>query len=73
MNDNVNHPAHYAGEIECIDAMVQQFGTKAVMEYCKICAFKYIWRCDKKHDSPEEDIRKAEWYIRKWLELSNES
>ena len=28
-NDNVNHPSHYEGEIECIDAMIQTQGVDA--------------------------------------------
>ena len=28
--DNVNHPQHYTGSIECIDAMLQQFGKEQV-------------------------------------------
>lgn len=24
--ETVNHPDHYKGDIECIDAMLQQFG-----------------------------------------------
>lgn len=35
--------------------------------YCKIEAFKYIWRCEKKNGN--EDIRKAIWYLQKYLSL----
>lgn len=71
MNDNVNHPQHYTnGGIECIDAMISAFGKEAVMIYCRINAFKYIWRSDLK--GHVEDIQKAAWYLRKYLELTEE-
>lgn len=71
MADNVNSPAHYTqGGIECIDAMVSAFGAEAVKTYCKINAFKYIWRTDLKNGV--EDIAKADWYLKKYLELEGE-
>lgn len=72
MNDSVNHPAHYTqGDIECIDAMISAFGKDAVKTYCKINAFKYIWRTDYKNGT--EDVKKAVWYLNKFLELEGES
>lgn len=69
-NDNVNHPYHYAsGGIECIDSMEAAYGTEAVMHFCQCNAFKYQWRFDKKNG--EEDIKKAQWYQNKYLELQN--
>lgn len=65
---NVNHPEHYnQGDIECIDAMISAYGTKAVYSFCICNAFKYIWRCAEKGGS--EDIEKAIWYLNKALEL----
>ena len=62
--DPVNSPPHYKGDdIECIDAMVQQFGTDYVQVYAQINAFKYMWRCNKKGNSIE-DRQKAIWYLR---------
>lgn len=67
-NDTVNHPFHYTqGGIECIDAMESAFGARELAVYCKIAAFKYIWRCEHKNGS--EDIKKAIWYLNKYLEL----
>ena len=69
--DNVNHPSHYAsGGIECIDAMIAAYGIEAVKQYCKLNAFKYQWRFDKKNGN--EDILKCQWYQNKYMELSNE-
>ena len=71
MNDNVNHPIHYTqGGIECIDAMISAFGEEEVKTYCKINAFKYIWRTDYKNGT--EDVKKAVWYLNKFLELEGE-
>ena len=48
-NDVINHPSHYTqGEIECIDAMESAFGADQLAVYCKIAAFKYVWRCEYK-------------------------
>lgn len=71
MADMVNHPSHYAnGKIECIDVMLQQFSVRDVMAFCKLNAFKYIYRMDLKHLSGLEDAQKAKWYIDKYIELS---
>ena len=63
IHENVNSPKHYSeGEIECIDAMTSAFGDD-MKTYCKINAFKYIFRSGKK-DSEEQDLKKAIWYLR---------
>ena len=65
----VNHPAHYNdGRIECIDAMIDAFGNNEVMSFCKINAFKYIWRAE--HKGGVKDIKKAAWYLNKYIELA---
>ena len=70
LNDVINHPSHYTqGSIECIDAMKSAFGAEELAVYCKIAAFKYIWRCERKNGS--EDIKKAIWYLKKYLELKD--
>ena len=72
VSDIINHPAHYTqGGIECIDAMVSAFGAEAVKSYCKINAFKYVWRTD--HKNGREDIEKAIWYLKKYIELDTDS
>lgn len=66
--DVVNHPAHYENDkYQCIEVMEDIYGTEAVMNFCICNAFKYIWRFQKKNGI--EDIRKAQWYINKYLEL----
>lgn len=72
--ETVNHPSHYLdGKIECIDAMVECFGKEATKNFCVLNAFKYLWRCESKHETPEEDIRKAMWYEAKALELLSDN
>lgn len=66
----VNHPSHYCqGEIECIEAMVSAFGREATAHFCKVNAFKYIWRLGNKDDEAQE-IGKIKWYLDKYLELT---
>lgn len=68
--DNVNNPQHYtSGGIECIDAMIAAYGEEVVMHFCQCNAFKYQWRFDKKNGV--EDLKKAEWYNNKYIELKN--
>ena len=67
-NDMVNHPEHYTGNIECKDAMKECFGEDTYKHFCLLNAFKYIWRCMKKHNTPTEDIKKAIWYLNSYLE-----
>lgn len=62
-SDPVNHPAHYTEHpsgVECI----------TVAEHLSFnlgSALKYIWRAGRKGDAIE-DLRKAEWYIRREIE-----
>ena len=64
----VDHPAHYnQGKYECIDEMVALFGKEAVKAFCKCNAYKYRFRAIRKNG--EEDIKKAEWYITKLMEM----
>jgi len=73
--DQVNHPSHYGSfdpslHIECIDAMRAAFGDEAVAAFCKLNAFKYIWRESSKQGNVS--IKKAIWYLNKYLELNKE-
>lgn len=67
--DAIN-PKHYkTSKYECIDVMIDIFGVEAVKTFCKLNAFKYIWRTDNKNGV--EDIEKAQAYIDKYIELNN--
>ena len=68
--DNVNHPAHYeTGKFECIEVMREALGEDVVKGFCLGNAFKYLYRCNHKHQSPLEDVKKAIWYLDKFVDL----
>ena len=70
MKELVNHPDHYCnGSMECIDAMIGAYGEQAVKTFCKINAFKYLWRLGHKDDDAQE-IGKIKWYLDKYIELN---
>lgn len=67
--DMVNHPGHYSlDQFECIDVMVATQGVEAVKNFCICNAFKYLYRHERKNGM--EDVKKAQWYLNKYLELS---
>lgn len=72
-DDNpVDHPSHYQSmsdkvNIECIDAMRAAFGDYEVAVFCRVNAFKYVYRSDSKGGN--QDIEKAIWCLKKFLEL----
>lgn len=65
MSDIVTNPSHYTtGEIEAKDAlkaMLEVSKLTPMQDYWRGCAFKYIWRCDKKNGL--EDLYKAKQCI----------
>lgn len=66
--DNVNHPSHYeTGKFECFDVMREALGDNVIKDFCIANSFKYIYRHKRKNGV--EDIKKAKWYIDKYLEL----
>ena len=66
---NINHPAHYQGEYECIDLMREIYGDEAVRNFCICNAYKYRFRAGKKqNETAQDDIAKAEWYERYVME-----
>ena len=69
-NDIINHPSHYnrEGAMESIDEMELIFGKEAVKHFCLCNAWKYRYRSSAKNG--EEDIKKSDWYIRKYKELT---
>lgn len=69
--DIVNHPPHYCreGSMECIEEMELIFGKEAVKHFCLCNAWKYRYRSSAKNG--EEDIKKSDWYIRKYRELTS--
>ena len=64
MTDPVN-PAHYKGDVECIDALRAALTPEEFQGYLKGTAMAYLWRLGKK-DAPEQEAKKALWYVT-WL------
>lgn len=65
MTDNVDHPAHYkAGGIEVID-VIEAYD----LGFHGGNAVKYILRAGRKTADATEDIRKAIWYLNRYLEI----
>lgn len=66
--DNVNHPAHYQSKygIEVID-VIEAFtdGLTGVEAVCTGNILKYV--CRWKHKNGIEDLKKAEWYLKKLI------
>lgn len=61
---DIEHPSYYrSGGIECIDVMQKLYGKDFVSNFCLGNAMKYLWRCDRKHETPIDDLKKARWYI----------
>jgi uncharacterized protein DUF3310 len=57
----VDHPPHYTSHpsgVECIDITEH-------MSFNVGNAVKYLWRAGVKSSDPIEDLKKAEWYIRR--------
>lgn len=66
--EDVTNPEHYqTNAMECIDEMVVVFGKKAVINFCNLNAWKYRYRSD--HKGGKDDLEKADWYLKKSLEL----
>lgn len=67
--DVIERPEHYNhGGMECIDEMILIFGKEAVMHFCVCNAWKYRKRAMYKNG--EEDMKKSDWYMNKYKELS---
>tara|TARA_X000001036_G_scaffold58683_1_gene48383 strand:- start:12326 stop:12616 length:291 start_codon:yes stop_codon:yes gene_type:complete len=65
----VDHPSHYnQGDVECIDAMLAAAGKDAVQNFCHLSCMKYLWRFQ--HKNGVEDLKKADWYLKKLIELN---
>lgn len=66
----VDHPQHYnrKGAMECIDEMRLIFGDDETAIFCKLNAYKYRYRAGSKGNA-KEDLRKSDWYIKKYKEL----
>ena len=69
MADNVNTPPHYnQSGIECIDAIQAATGD-GYEYYLQGNILKYLWRYRYKNGI--EDLRKAQWYLNKLIEVND--
>ena len=68
-SDIVNHPKHYThGKIECIDAIEAAVSELSGLDaVCTANIIKYVWRW--KHKNGSQDLRKAQWYLEKLINL----
>lgn len=57
----VDNPAHYQGNVECIDAIASALTTEEFKGFLKGNIIKYTWR--EKQKNGITDLKKAEWYI----------
>ncbi len=69
MNEKVDHPSHYNrnGAMECIEEMEYALGIDTTMKFCLGNVWKYRDRAMAKNG--EEDLRKSDWYMAKYVEL----
>jgi len=66
--DNVERPKHYnQGGIECIEAIRASMTSDQFCGYLKGNIQKYIWRYEEKNKI--EDLKKAQWYLNKLIEI----
>lgn len=67
--DNVERPKHYnrEGGMESIEEMILVFGIEAVKNFCLCNVWKYRYRAADKNG--EEDLKKSDWYMKKYNEL----
>lgn len=67
--DAIN-PSHYKqAVVECIDVILQTQGVEYTKGFCLCNAMKYLYRHNAKNG--DEDIKKAKWYLDKYLEIAS--
>lgn len=74
MGDMVNHPSHYnlPNRKECIDEMIDKYGSENVEIWCILTAYKYWYRAGNKDgNTAVQDLAKGKWYTNKAEELYN--
>jgi len=65
MKDPVNHPEHYQGSIECLDAIEASMTHEEFCGYLKGNIIKYVWRYKKK--GLVTDLLKSEFYLKRLI------
>ena len=70
-HDNVNHPSHYGqGQIEAIEYIQDFLTEEEYIGYLRgnIAKYMHRWR----YKNGREDLKKAEWYLDRLIELGVE-
>lgn len=71
-NSKVDHPSHYSGSIEAIDAIAAATAElEGVEAFDTGNALKYLWRWKRKNGV--EDLNKAIWYIQHLIKHQEEA
>lgn len=65
--ENVVHPSHYSGEVECIDAIKSCMTAEEFQGFLRGNCMKYLWRYKVKGGM--DDLGKAGVYL-EWLKKS---
>ena len=69
VTDSVNHPAHYKhGEIETLDIIRMSLTAEEFQGFLKGNVLKYQIRAPHKHETPDEDYKKAKFYYDEYRE-----
>ena len=67
MAEKVNHPDHYGGESNPYEAIKVIEAWDLNFHLCNVV--KYISRAGKKSKSNIEDLKKAEWYLSRYVQF----
>eukprot|EP01051_Picozoa_sp_SAG22_P008290 SAG22_NODE_623_length_8459_cov_39.989474_4_plen_144_part_00 len=62
-----NHTTMSTATSECIDAIDSTFKPAEVQAFCRINAFKYLWRSTRHNDPTGANVRKAIWFLERSL------
>ena len=65
MHDSINHPPHYQGKVECIEAIEASMSSEAFKGYLKGNCLKYLYRYENKNK--KEDLLKCQWYLERLI------
>jgi hypothetical protein len=71
LRKSINQPQHYQSKdgLECIDVIQAQLSDEEFVGYLRGNAIKYQWRMMKKHDRPQRDAGKLQWYVNRLMEV----
>lgn len=70
--DSVNHPAHYnVGGIETLDIIRMSLTAEEFQGFLKGNVLKYQIRAPHKHETPDEDYKKAKFYYDRLQEVED--